>query len=92
MKYKIGLWAFMGFLVAGGWALYAVITEPPALTSANPRVLLLAEITCPIGFVSIYFHFAVSLYACLAANAATYALLGLAVETVRRRLRTAHIA
>jgi hypothetical protein len=86
MKYKIGLWACAGFTVAACWALYAFATQPPALTSADP-LLTLAQITCPIAFASIHFHFGVSLYWCLVANAATYALIGLVVEGVRWRMR-----
>jgi hypothetical protein len=85
MKYKIGLWACGGFLVAACWALYAFATQPPAMTSFDP-LLTLVQITCPIAFASIHFHFAVSLYWCLVANAATYALIGLAVEVLRRKL------
>lgn len=85
MKYKIGLWACLGFLIASGWALYAFATEPPVFTFGDP-LLILAQITCPIAFASIHFHFGVSLYWTLVANAATYAVLGLAVETLRPKL------
>ena len=91
MKYKIGLWACVGFTVAACWALYAFATQAPALTAADP-LLTLAQITCPIAFASIHFHFGVSLYWCLLANAATYALIGLMVETVRRRLHHREVA
>jgi hypothetical protein len=86
MKYRLGLWAGTGFFIAGWWAIYAFATQPPALTSADP-LLILAEITCPIAFASIHFHFGVSLLWSLAANAATYALIGLAVESVWQRIR-----
>jgi hypothetical protein len=91
MKYRLGLWTCTGFLIAVGWAIYALATQPPALTSADP-LLILAQITCPIAFASIHFHFGVSLYWSLIANAATYALIGLAVESVRRRLRVREAA
>jgi hypothetical protein len=87
MKYRLGLWACGGFLIAACWALYALATQPPAMTSADP-LLTLVQITCPIAFASIHFHFGVSLYWSLVANAATYAVIGLAVEVLRRRLRT----
>jgi predicted acyl esterase len=86
MKYRLGLWASAGFSIAGCWAIYALATQPPALTSADP-LLSLAQITCPIAFASIHFHFGVSLYWCLTANAGTYALIGLVVESVWQRLR-----
>lgn len=84
MKYRLGLWAGSGFLVAACWALYAFAKQPPAMTSVDP-LLTLVQITCPIVFAGMHFHFGVSLYWSLVANAATYALIGLAVETLRRR-------
>jgi hypothetical protein len=88
MNYRIGMWASAGFLVAGCWALYALATTPPAMTSADP-ILTLVEFTCPVVFASLHFHFGVSLYWSLLANASTYVLIGLIVETMRRRLNQA---
>ena len=88
MKYRIGMWASAGFLVAGCWALYAFATTPPAMTSADP-ILTLVEFTCPVVFASLHFHFGVSLYWSLLANASTYVWIGLIVETMRRRLNQA---
>ena len=85
MKYRIGMWAGAGFLVAGCWALYAFATTPPAMTSADP-IMTLVELTCPVVLASMRLHFGVSLYWSLLANAATYTLLGLIVETLRQRL------
>jgi len=87
MKYRIAMWATVGFLVAGFWALFAVATFPS--TSERMRDLwTLICITCPIAMAGM--HHAVSFYETLAANAATYALVGLIVETFRRRLHLAH--
>jgi hypothetical protein len=88
MKYRVGMWASAGFLAAGGWALYACATTPPAMTSADP-ILTLVEFTCPVVFASLHFHCGVSLYWSLLANASTYVLIGLIVETMRRRLNQA---
>jgi hypothetical protein len=88
MKSRISIWASVGFLVACSWALYAFATTPPAMTSAD-RILTLVKLTCPIVAASFYFHFGVSLYWSLLANAATYGLVGLIVETVRRQLKHA---
>jgi hypothetical protein len=88
LKYRIGMWASAGFLVAGCWALYAFAPTPPAMTSADP-ILTLVEFTCPVVFASLHFHFGVSLYWSLLANASTYVLIGLIVETMRRRLNQA---
>jgi hypothetical protein len=86
MKYRIAAWAFVA--VAGCWALYAFANAPATMMSREP-ILTLIEFTCPVVLVAFYFHFGVSLYTTLVANAATYALLGLIVETLRRRLRHA---
>jgi len=91
MKYRIGEWAIAGFLVAGGWALYALASTPPALTSAH-SIMTLVRLTCPIALLSSY---PIRLEWILLANASTYGLLGLMVEILRQRLnyakfRTAH--
>ena len=88
MKYRIVMWASTGFLVAGCCALYAFATTPPAMSSAEP-ILTLVEFACPVAFASLHFHFGVSLYWSLLANASTYALIGLIVETKRQRLNQA---
>ena len=89
VKYRIAMWAAAGLLIAGGWALYASATLPPAMTSGDP-LLPLVELTCPIAAASFHFHFGVSLYWSLLANAATYALIGAIVEALRKTLRHAH--
>jgi hypothetical protein len=85
MKHRVAMWASAGFLVAGFWAIYAFASTPPPITSADP-ILTLIESTCPVLFASLHFHFGVSVYWSLLANAATYALVGLVVETLRRPL------
>ena len=86
MKYRIGMWAAAGFVVAGGWALYALASTPPALSSNDPMITLV-RLTCPIALFS---HYPISVYWVLLANAATYALVGLMVEALRRSLNHAH--
>jgi hypothetical protein len=88
MKYRIAMWAAAGFMVAAGWALYAFATTAPAMTSADP-IVTLVEFTCPVVFASLHFHFALGLYRSLVANAATYGLIGLMVETLRQPLHYA---
>lgn len=85
MKYRIVIWTVAGFLIAGGWALFSFAMPPMAVSPASPVVWTLARVTCPVVFVSFYFHFGIQLYWVLLANAATYALLGLVVESLRRR-------
>jgi len=88
MKYRIAMWASAGFLIACCWALYAFATTPPAMTSADP-IVTFVEFTCPVVFASIHFHFALGLYWSLLANAATYGLIGLIVESLRHQLHYA---
>ena len=88
MKYRVAMWASAGFLVAVGWAVYAFATTAPAMTFGDP-IMKLVELTCPIVFAGMHFNFGISLGWSLAANAATYALLGLIVETVRHQLNPA---
>jgi hypothetical protein len=85
MKYRIGMWAIAGFLVASCWALYASQSPPPAMTTADP-MLTLVRLTCPIALLGSH---PLSLYFVLLANAATYALIGLVVESIRRKLSQA---
>ena len=84
MKYRIAMWAGAGLLVAGCWGLYF------AWASKNmpiePIVYTLARVTCPVAIAGWYFP--LSLYLVLAANAATYALVGLIVEILRRQFRS----
>jgi hypothetical protein len=83
MKYRIAIWAAAGFLVATGWAVYLLVKSKDHLI--EPMVSTLIRLTCPVAIVGS--HYPVSLYAALVANVATYALLGLVVETLRRQLR-----
>ncbi|HKS95039.1 MAG TPA: hypothetical protein VJV74_02775 [Terriglobia bacterium] len=84
MKYRIAMWAGAGLLIAGCWGIYF------AWASKNmpiaPSVYTLARVTCPVAIAGWYFP--LSLYFVLAANAATYALVGLAVEMLRRQFRS----
>jgi hypothetical protein len=83
VKYRIAMWAIAGFFVAGFWALFAVATFPS--TSERLRdVWTLVCITCPIAIAGM--HHPISLYETLVANAVTYGVLGLIVETLRKQL------
>jgi hypothetical protein len=83
MKYRIAMWAAAGFLIASGWAVYFLVANKEL--PVEPMVSTLIRLTCPIAIVGS--HYPVSLYLALAANVATYALVGLAVETLRRQLK-----
>lgn len=85
MKYRIAIWAAVGFLVAGGWGLYfAMASKDNPIPSV---VKTMARVTCPIAIAGM--HYPLSLYWVLLVNAATYAMVGLLVETLRQRLHHA---
>ena len=83
MKYRIAIWAAAGFLVASGWAVYFFVASKDH--PIEPIVSTLIRLTCPIAIVGA--HYPVSIYAALAANVATYVLIGLVVDTLWRQLR-----
>ncbi|MGB7282632.1 MAG: hypothetical protein WBE13_10250 [Candidatus Acidiferrum sp.] len=82
MKYRVAIWAAAGFLVASGWAVYFFLANKDL--PMVPLVSTLVRVTCPIAIVGA--HYPVSIYSALAANVATYALIGLVVEMLRRQL------
>jgi hypothetical protein len=88
MPRRIAMWASVGFLVAGLWALYFFPTASVPTASVE-TIWTLARLTCPIAFVSFCFHVPVGIYWVFVANAATYALVGLTVETLRQQLSRA---
>ena len=77
MKLRIAIWTGVGALVVVLWTLYI------SATSSTPLgiVRTLAYLTCPISLAQQY---ALSFYFVLLMNAATYALIGTVVETMRR--------
>ena len=84
MKFRIAMWAAAGFLVAGCWALYFLLGNRDY--SVAPAVSTLVRLSCPVAVL----HYPVSVYLSFFANTATYALVGLVVETVRRQLNHSH--
>jgi hypothetical protein len=87
MKYRIAMWASAGFLVAALWALYFALRSKD--NPIEPIVYTLGYLTQPVALIGFYFHFGMSFYLVILANAATYALVGLIVETLRQRLHHA---
>ena len=87
MKYRIAVWASTGFLVAAFWALYFAMRSKD--NPIEPIVYTLGWLTQPVVLIGSYFHFGMSFYLVILANAATYALVGLIVETLRRQLHHA---
>jgi hypothetical protein len=89
MKYRIVMWAAGGFLIAAFWAFYFFPIAPNSAASAE-AMWTLARITCPVAFASLHFHFPIAFYWAILANAATYALVGLIVESLRQQFKHAH--
>ncbi len=79
MKTRIAIWAVAGAIVVAFWALYTMTTHQNLVGGVGGTILCL---TCPIALVR---HHPLGLYTVLFANAATYALIGAVVETIRRR-------
>jgi hypothetical protein len=84
MRHRIAMWAAVGLLVAGCWAVVAGFIP---MNSAKPAVWNLAVFSQPVALLTIYLHSGMHFYWVMLANAATYALVGLMVETLRRPLR-----
>ena len=74
-----------GFLVAGYWALFAIAF--PSTSERMREVWTVISLTCPVAVARR--HYPISLYEVLAANAVTYSLVGLIVETQRHQLHHA---
>jgi hypothetical protein len=77
MKVRIALWTGVGALVVVLWTLYISATSPTPLGN----LWTLAYLTCPIALAR---HYALGFYFVVLVNAATYALIGTVVETMRR--------
>jgi hypothetical protein len=80
MKSRIAIWAAAGALVVVFWRLYISTTHSNPL-AAGGAVWAFLCVTCPIGLAS---HHPMTFYQVLITNAATYALVGVLVETTRR--------
>jgi hypothetical protein len=89
--FRIVLWAGVGFLISAGWGFYFTVANKSV--PIGPIVYALARWTEPAAAVFIYFNpnYVLGLRAVVIANAATYAFVGLIVETIRRRSRTVHL-
>ena len=86
MKRRIGMWAGVGLLVAAFWAIYLYPTALPIISS-HPILWLLARVSQPFVFASFYFHRDLRFYWAIAANVATYAVVGVLVETLVQMTR-----
>ena len=87
MKRRIAMWAAGGFIISGVWAILTFLTPP--MTFANPAVRNVAILVQPIALVSFHFHVPMHFLQVMVANAATYGLAGLMVESLRRPMHAA---
>ena len=83
MKRRIALWAGVGFLIAGFWALFLF----PSAAMMPEQVLTISRLTCPIVFAAP--HSAHHFYWVLLSNTAIYALVGLIAESMRHKFQHA---
>jgi hypothetical protein len=80
MKLRIAMWSGLGALVVVVWRVYISVTlSNPLGTGGVGRALV--YLTCPIAIASQHPQ---GFYFVLFVNAATYALVGSVVETMRR--------
>jgi hypothetical protein len=80
MKRRIAIWSGLGALVVVVWRVYISATlSNPLGTGGVGRALV--YLTCPIAIASRHPQ---GFYFVLVVNAATYALAGVVVETMRR--------
>lgn len=82
MKTRIAIWAVTGALVVAFWALFFMTTHENLGAGGIGKAVVC--LTCPFALKG---HHPQSLYFVLFVNAATYALVGVAVETIRHHNR-----
>jgi len=85
MKRRIAIWASVGFTVACCWILYTFVTPPDNLnmTLKEPAIEALLFTSCPVAIAGRYFPLSFWWFPLM--NAATYAVIGLMWETLRRK-------
>lgn len=85
VKGRIVIWAGAGFIVACCWVLYTFLASPESLgTTLNEPVVKAAVLTtCPVSVAGRYFP--LPFWSVPLMNAAAYAVIGLMVETLRRK-------
>jgi len=96
MARRIGLWAFAGAAVALFWACLLYLLGPS--NGHFPGQLGLLQylghsllLTLSVPMALLGRHWAISWYASVAINAATYAVIGLAIEMTRLAFRSGHL-
>jgi hypothetical protein len=85
VTFRIGMWAVAGLLIAMGWGFYFATANKA--TPIGSIVYVMVRLTQPVVATVVYFNpdVPLGLRFALVANAATYALVGIIVETVRKQ-------
>jgi hypothetical protein len=85
MRRRIAIWASLGFLIASSWILFIFVAGPENLNMAmrEPAVEAVAFASCPIAFAGR--HFPLPFWCVPLINAATYSMIGLIAEALRRK-------
>ena len=89
---RIATWMSAGFLASFGWGFYFATTNKSI--PLGPMVNILTRLTQPTAAIVLYLKpdSPLGLTWVAVTNAATYALLGLMVELVRRHGRSLHLS
>jgi hypothetical protein len=92
ISFRIVMWSIAGFLVSAAWGFYFATADKSI--PIGQIVYALARLTEPAAAIVISFnsHYPLGLRAVEFMNAVTYALLGLIVETIRRRSHFLHVS
>ena len=90
VTFRVGIWATAGLLIAMGWGIYFATANKA--TPIGPLVYVMVRLTQPVIATVVYFDpdTPLVLHSAVVANAATYALLGIIVETVRKQFTNTH--
>jgi hypothetical protein len=91
VMFRTAMWAGIGAMAAAAWGLYFATADKAIPIGAV--VYILTRLTCPVVAIGLYFFdFPLGLNSVIATNAATYALVGLIVETIRQHYQPLNTA
>jgi hypothetical protein len=82
--FRVMIWATIGFLVAGFWGVY--FSRAPIYNEVPPIIYSVARLTQPLAVTLAYYGFSIGVRSAFVINAATYALVGMVIEAIRRQL------
>ncbi len=85
MKKRVAIWGSVGVLIAAFWAIFSLLVP---ITPADSVIWMAAQMTCPLVFLGMVFHFGVRVYWVIFANGIIYALVGLLWGCLRLTLKS----